>query len=105
MSWFPDRFGEGSRGLERAPVFVLMKSEVRKGTFGTLGGGGCYTQLGREWGSNLLCDVCLCFHSISRTNRLNWGLGLCHLFLGGWSSAEVIELFLLGKLCDRMISK
>lgn len=51
MSGCPGRFGEGGREVERAPVLILMKSVGRKGYSEILGGGGCYTQVGREWGS------------------------------------------------------
>lgn len=87
MSWFPDRFGEGSSVVERAPVLVLIKSEGRKGSFGILGGGGCYTQRGREWGSKppVWCLPLFSFHIHDQQAQLGagplpfvpWRVGLC----------------------------
>lgn len=51
MSGCPESFGEGDRGVARAPIFILMKSEGRKGYFEIFRGGGRYTLLGRKWES------------------------------------------------------
>lgn len=85
MSGYPERF-RGDRGFERIPV--LIQSVGRKGSCEILGGDRYKTQLGREW-SQTFCMFVSVFILYLRPKGSNGGLYLCHLFLGGWSSAPL----------------